>query len=497
MAEKLVQVGNNVVAFPDTMSDDEIGNILSGKTTPQPQQQQSGLAKAGAAIARQVGITGRAAYEGFTAPATAALEFGKGAYNLGAQLLGSSSRAPEFAQGQSQMLTAAGLPEPQTGLERAVQAGAQGMAGTASLAKLAPSVPALAQDLVRQVPASAAAGFTGQAAGEETKKLTGSDLAATIASIGLGGLAAGAAGRVAGAVVGEKPQLYTMDQVKQRGSAAYRRMDEAGVAIKPKSVLDMIDNIPAKLAEERMIPDSPEANTVLKSLNEIKNVVGTERVSFSKLERVRSMANDLKIDKDPKVARLGKIALDSIDEYIAGISGKDIMAGKEGLDSAVKNVMSARKDWRNASRASVLDDALNVAEAKALDPKASESELIRRGFINIASNKNKMNLFNEKEQNIIKSVAKGGSLDTLLTFASQFSPLRSKLAAAGSAYGATQSPALTGTIAGTGLAADLAQSAIRRNAAKQAVKQIASGQVEGPPPNLAYTGLLSSAMVAP
>jgi len=39
MAEKLVQVGNNVVAFPDSMSDDDIGNILSGKTKPAPQQE--------------------------------------------------------------------------------------------------------------------------------------------------------------------------------------------------------------------------------------------------------------------------------------------------------------------------------------------------------------------------------------------------------------------------------------------------------------------------
>jgi len=161
MAEKLVQVGNNVVAFPETMSDEDIGNILSGKTTPQPQQapEQRSL---GQEIGRQVGLTGRALDEGFTAPATAVLEAGRGRYNVGANLLGAESRLPSVAQAQSEMLTKAGVPAPETGLERAVQAGAQGMAGTAGLAKMAPSVPAIAGDLARQIPVSAVAGLVSQ-----------------------------------------------------------------------------------------------------------------------------------------------------------------------------------------------------------------------------------------------------------------------------------------------------------------------------------------------
>ena len=40
-------------------------------------------------LGRQIGLTGRAAYEAFTSPALAVLEAGRGAYNLGAQALGS------------------------------------------------------------------------------------------------------------------------------------------------------------------------------------------------------------------------------------------------------------------------------------------------------------------------------------------------------------------------------------------------------------------------
>ena len=495
MAEKLVQVGNNVVAFPDTMSDDEIGNILSGKTTPTPTQQpQRSL---GQEIGRQVGLTGRALYEGFTAPATAVLEAGKGLYNIGANLLGSESRAPEFAQAQSQMLTQAGVPVPENRLERAVQAGAQGMAGTAGLAKLAPTVPALAADMARQIPVSGVAGLVSQPTAEVIKDYTGSDLAATVAAVGMGSVAAGASGRALGAAMKENKPIYTMDEIKKRASRSYQAVDNAGIAVKPQSALNMVSDIRQALDDANMIQGSPEALSAERTLSQMEKIIGTQKVPFSTVDRLRQMANDLKGSSDAKESRLGSIAVDSIDSYISKLNGKDLIAGKAGIDDAVKKVVNARKDWRNASRAQVLEDALNVAEVKKEMPNASESELIRRGFVNIASNKQKMGLFNKEEQNIIKSVIQGGSLDPLLSFTAQFNPARSKLSAAAYGVAATQTPMTAGGLAAAGYGADTIQSILRRRAAQQAANAIASGQTQGPPPNLAYRGLLTTGLVPP
>jgi len=160
--------------------------------------------------------------------------------------------------------------------------------------------------------------------------------------------------------------------------------------------------------------------------------------------------------------------------------------------------MSARKDWRNQSRAEILQDALSTAEGKALDPRASESELIRRGFINIAANKNKMSLFDEAEQNVIKSVAKGGPQDKLLTGLGAFSPLRAKFVT-GVIMGAvgTQSLPIALGMAGAGLTADKLQSVLRRRAAELAVKQIASGASPSQQPNYGYSGLLGTTLANP
>lgn len=497
-----VEFNGTIYEFPDDATQQEIAQAL-GKLSPQaqpaPAQAQPQKRGIGSEIVRQLGLTGRAVYEAFTSPATTVLEGISGAYNLGAKALGSESRMPSFAQAQSQMLTErAGLPVPETATERAVQSGVQAMTSTAGLAKALPKVPTLAADLQRQIPAAAAAGLTAQPTAEVVKEVTGSDLAAAIAGIGVGAIAAGATGKTINSIEQGKTPLYTIKEIKERATQSYNVMDQAGVTLNPKSVSKMIGDVRTALDDARMVEGTPQATELNTRLGKLQTMIEDgSPLTFNKLDKMRSIVNDLRTSKDPDVKRLANVAITKMDNYISNLSGKDVIAGREGIDKAVAAVTSARKDWRNASRATILEDALDVAAAKALDPKASESELIRRGFINIASNKDKMNLFSKSEQNVIRSIAKGGPLDSLLTFAAQFSPLRSKLAAAGYGYGATQNPYIAGAVGGTGLAADVIQGALRRRAAQQGVKQIASGATQLPPENLASRGLLTGSLDVP
>jgi hypothetical protein len=423
-------------------------------------------------LGRQLGLTGRALYETFTAPATAVLEAGRGAYNL---LAPESAQMPSFYQAQSAGLSALGLPEPATRTERAVQAGVQSMAGAAGLARFAPTVPALSSNLAQQIPAAGVAGATAQPTSEVVSEFTGSPVAGILAGIGMGAITAGGTAKVISAIEAGKTPLLSIEQIKQRASQSYRKMDEAGISIKPLSAKNMVSKVRQSLDDANMVQGTDQAKELNARLAQIDNIIGETRVDFNKLEKIRGIINDLRLSRDPDTRRLGSIALGEVDNYITSLAPKDLIAGQKNVGAAIKDVVSARKDWRNASRASALEDALDTAAIKALDPKASESELIRRGFINLANDKNRMKLFTKQEQNIIQSVAKGGSTDKILTFAAQFSPLRSKLAAAGGAVAYTQSPALAGTVAGGGLAADIAQGLLRRRAAEQAVRQIASG----------------------
>ena len=483
------------------MSDNISFDDLIPKQAAEPSFEDLVPRSTGQEIGRQLGLAGRAIVTGVTSLPMAIGDTLAHAQNFANALTGRESRVTVPSESLQSQLTQAGVPEPITRSERAAQAGMQALTGTASMAKQA---PILVANAAKEIPIAGVSAAMSQPAAEVVKDYTGSDLAATMAAIGTAGVTAGYTGRALNAAEAGKP-LFTMEQVKQRASRAYKDIDNAGITVKPQSSLNMLDDMRNNLKEARMIPDSPEAITVGKTIKEMENIIGTQKVPFATLDRLRQMANDIKMSKDGKESRLGSVMVDTIDSYISKLNGKDVIAGKEGVDEAVKKITSARKDWRNASRAQVLEDALNVAEVKTYAPNTSESELIRRGFINIAANKQKMSLFTEEEQNIIKGVAKGGSMDHLLSFFGQFNPARSKLAAFG--YGSAATGALLGNspttgaiaagLAGTGWTADTIQSVLRRRAAQQAANAIASGQTQGPPPNLAYRGLFTTGLVPP
>lgn len=445
-------------------------------------------------VGRQAGLTARAAYQGFTAPATAALDFLSGAYNLGAGLLGSESRMPLASQREAQMLTRMGLPEPATGAERAAQAGVQALTSAAGLARAAPT--AFGQDLVRQLPATGVGAAAAQPTAEVVKELTGSDLAAAVSGLLAAGVMGKAAGDLAGKVAAGRQPIMTMDEVRRRAERSYTAVTDAGIQLNQPAGQSLASGLTSRLQDARYLPENAAPVKVV--LDKINQVVERGPVSFDQVSQLRQLANDLKSNPDRNVQRLAGVMVNEIDEFVARLSPKDVTAGAGKLDEAIKTLASARKDWRNLSRANMIDDILNVAEARAMDPKASESELIRRGFINLAANKNKMRLFTENEQNVIRSVAKGGSLDPLLTFAARFNPERSQLIAGGVVGGGVASPEslmYSGPIMAGGLAADRLQAAMRQRAAQQAVSGLLSGTTPAPPPSTYGRGMLGGALI--
>jgi hypothetical protein len=447
----------------------------------------------GQELARQAGLTARAAYQGFTAPATAALDFLSSAYNLGAGALGSESRLPLASQREAQMLSRV-LPTPETGTERAVQAGTQALTSTAGLARVAPA--AFGQDLARQLPAAGVGAAVAQPAAEITKEFTGSDLGAMVAGLLAGGVSGSAAGNLAGRLTATKQPIMTMEDVRRRAERSYTAVTNAGIELNQPAGQSLATGLIKRLEDARYLPEN--APPVKVALDKINQVVERGPVSFDQVSQLRQLANDLKSSQDRNVQRLAGVMVNEIDDFVARLSPKDVTAGAGKLDEAIKTLSSARKDWRNLSRANMLDDVLNTAEARAMAPTASESELIRRGFINLAADKNKMRLFNDAEQNAIKSVAKGGSLDSLLSLVARFNPERSQLIAGGVVGGGVVSPEslmVSAPIMAAGYGADKLLSAQRQSAAQRAVTGLLSGTTPPPQPSTYSTGLLGGALV--
>lgn len=451
----------------------------------------------GAQLRRQAGLAGRAVVQGLSAPANIVGDFLSGAGNLALMATGSEARIPTLSQTQSQALTQLGVPEPQTTSERAAQAGMQGLVSAGGMAAALPRT-VFGANLAQQLPAATAAPAVAQPVAEDVKALTGSDLAALVASIGVSGAVGSSAGNIANRVATGKQTVPTMEQVRQDAQRSYTKVSDLGIKLKQGNATGLVNKLKTRLDAKDYIPEN--AAPVKNVLNSIESIAARGDVTFDNVEKMRGLANTLKSNTDANVRRLGSELVAGIDEHVAALKPRDVSAGAGGLDEAVKTIASARKDWRNLSRASTLENILNVAETRALNPTASESELIRQGFIALAANKNKMALFNEAERNAIKSVAKGSSLDPLLTLAAKFNPQRSQLIAAGGVGGGIASPETlmyTAPIAAAGFTADKLQALLRRQAADQAIGGLLSGRTAAPPPSQFNRGLLSTIMTQP
>lgn len=498
MAEPTYEQVMTALTNADKAGDTEAATQLAKMAASMsPQQQPEAAPTAMESLGRGAGLAGRALVTGASAIPNAVMDFMSGAYNLGAMGLGSESRAPMVSKLQQESLTKLGLPVSSTLPEKALTGGLEAatggitQAGIATASK-APALAAFAENVAPQVAAQAGAGAAAQPTYEGIKNITGSDLAATIGSLGLSVVAGGLTGKATNKTLAlsDTAPKVTMDEVSQRASRAYTAMDNSGVAVKPQSALNMVNGVKTSLDEANFIPqNSPK---IVNLLSKYEDIIGTQRVPFSTVEKFRSMANNLKGDADADTRRLAKIVVNNIDDYMANLNGKDVMSGQGNIDEAVKNVMAARKDWRIQSKANILDDILNRSEVSALNPSISESEKIRQGFIGLLNNKSKISQFTPDEQAAIRKVAGGTPFDEVLSYTAKFNPERSKLMGAGAAYGAGSGNVLIPILAGLGYSADKIQQMLRSGSANNVIQGILSQSTKKPVSNYPMMGLLSA-----
>ena len=466
----------------------------SAQPAPQPTAQAPQEQSISDLIKRQLGLAGRAVVTGVSAPANIVTDFLSGAANVGANIIGSEKRVPYLSKEQSKGLTQLGVPEPETGAERAAQVGMQALTSAGGMAAIAPK-SIFGADLVRQLPAATVAPMAAQPVAEITKEVTGSDLAATIAALGVSGAVGKYTGDVAGRIAAGKQPTTTMADVQQKASRAYTKVSDQGIEISSQNATSLVDKIKTRLDAVDYIPEN--AAPVANILNKYESILQRGNITFDNIEQMRRLANNLKSNPDKNIRRLASEMVDSIDDHVAALSPKDVVSGAGGIDLAVKTIMEARKDFRNLSRASTLQNVLDIAETKALNPTASESELIRQGFITLAANKSKMNLFSKDEQNAIKAVVKGSSLDPLLTLMAKFNPQRSQIMAGGAFAGSIAKPEIAIPIAAAGFGADKLQALLRRQSAEKAMSGLLTGTTPGPQPSYYTRGLLSTMMNPP
>lgn len=491
-----VKLPNGVVVsnVPDDITQTQLQEIAIKNNLAKPEDFGITPPTTGESFQRGAGLAARAAITGASSIPNAIADFLSGAYNVGANLVGSPSRMPYLSQEQQKGLTELGLPSPETLGEKAGSGAVQALAGGAAQTPLALASKAtapLAMTTPAATAATAAAGATAPAAYQAIKDFTDSDLAASLGSLGMSTVAAGLAGKTAGAMTTEKAPKVTMEEVKQRAQRAYTAASDAGITVKPLSALNMVSTIKKSLDDIGFVPELPAHKPLEIILNKFQDIIGTQRVPLDKLEKMRSLASNLTKDPNADTRRLAGNVVSGLDDYMSSLTPKDIMTGSQAdTGKAIQKLMEARKDWRNLSRATMLEEVLTKAEARALNPSASESELIRQGFIGILSNPARSRLFSSDEIAAMKAVAGGTPLDTALSMLGKLSPERSKISSVAAI--ASGQPYLQAAVGG-GLIADKINSLIRSQAAKGLISDVLSGNIQPPALNQGMMrGLLSA-----
>tara|TARA_R110000803_G_C11961561_1_gene318786 strand:- start:63 stop:1616 length:1554 start_codon:yes stop_codon:yes gene_type:complete len=494
------------VTAPEGATEQEVLEYAKANFTATKPQAPAPQARGTAAeVGRQAGLTARAGVTGTTSLGTMVGDAANTLINAGLrnpsltppEIIEKGYQLPMASESVQNLATQAGLPVPETGIEKFAQTGAAAMTGVgleAALAKAAGSqlLAPLTQQLGAQTTAAGIAAPVAEMVGEQATESFGSNLAGLAVGLAAGvisGNAAAKALRKGDSVFNPGQKPVTIEDVKQEARIGYKQVEDAGITIKPMNVLGFVDKARKELDAANFNPELSEHKDIGILLNGYRKMVGQQRVKFSTIEQMISQATQLANSPSANTRRLAKILSNSLDDSMSNIEPKDVITGQGNVNDAIKTLMNSRKKWKVASRAQVLEDVLDVSAAKALDPKASESELIRRGVIALLANKNKARMFSGTERAAMETVANSGTKDSILSMVARFNPQRSQLAASGTAAGAIYDPFLAAASAGLGFTADKMQQMLRKKATKKLITGMLTGTLEEPMDMAGYRSL--------
>lgn len=331
-------------------------------------------------------------------------------------------------------LTRVGFPEPQQGLEQYVQAGTEaltGAGGQISLARQAaqqlasPVSREVSQQLAQAPATQLAAAPVATSAAMKTYEETGSPLAAT------------AAGVAAGGATGLRPRrvepIPTTEELGQQAARAYQRASEAGVVVRPESMQDFSERLARKIAQEGYRPRlQPQIAAVL-------DEIATEGATPSTLDQLDSLRQVIKVPagdfSNKSQQRLANMMVREFDTFVENLGGKDLLAGD--ADKAVSALKEARQVYARNRKADFLEEVVNKADLSSTQYSQSGMEnALRVQFRALAKNKTKMAQFSKEEQDQIRKIVKGDTLQNMLRFVGKFAPtgVVSALPTAGAAF---------------------------------------------------------------
>jgi hypothetical protein len=245
--------------------------------------------------------------------------------------------------------------------------------------------------------------------------------AATAVDVGLDAASGAGVGKIAS--VGAKAALAsreaalsaaaapTINTLKDQSRALYKEIDNSGVVIPKEQVQNLVGDLYSTVKDEGFNKKMHPA--VQATLKEFRTASEADQ-PISNIDTLRKVANNAAGSMDKSEARLGKIMVGKIDGFMDNLDGKTFSGLSE--PGAAENIGAKYKDarqlWQRASKAEVIDRAMQKAKNQA----SGFENGIRTQFRSILNSDKKSRMFNPEETAAMEHVIQGGSMENLAKY---------------------------------------------------------------------------------
>lgn len=184
--------------------------------------------------------------------------------------------------------------------------------------------------------------------------------------------------------------------LKGRAQRAYKRVDQAGVQVKPERLERFRKELAMDLANDIDPVLHPKATSQLARLEE-ELATGKFPDYMATRRRLAAVAQS----NDPDERRIGSMMVNAFDDFVDGLEADDVIAGDpRGLGQTWRE---ARGLWKRFRNAEMIDDAFTRADLQA----SGVENGLRVAFRRILQNKKLARGFEPAEIEAMKKVVKG------------------------------------------------------------------------------------------
>lgn len=323
-------------------------------------------------------------------------------------------------------------------------------------------------------------------------------------SAAVGGLTAAALPAVAAGLANRaqrtavRQQAPSLDQLRAQSDEAFRAVREAGVRVSQPKFSGFVDDLTREASSGQGVIFRPKLHPRVADAFEEFDALSGGMPSLDDMHYLRRLLGQAGASQDPSERALASNMIDKLDEFVDGLTPRDVASNAPNPGEAVKAWRQGIETWGRMRRGEIIQDIVEKAELQA---SGFENGIVI-GFRQLLRNPKRLRGFSKSEIGMMRQAVKRTSPQAVLRTLARLSPNRNitgvygPMAVGGAASGALGVPAGAAASLGGRAVESLANRGARRTADLIGATVRSRGQIPTPPPS-ALQQMLTATPAAP